>query len=163
MLTRIFSFPHPVNEVAARLVAGMVMLFTVTILITNIPWLMLFLAFGFLARVLAGPRFSPFALVATRMLIPLLGSPNKPVAGPPKRFAQAVGLVFSITALILHFGFGLVLETRIVLAILAFFAFLESVLSFCTGCFVFNYLIRWGLVPQTVCEKCNNLNLVKYS
>jgi uncharacterized membrane protein YesL len=161
MLTRMFVFPHPVNEVAARLVASMVFLFTVAILLANVPWLMFFLAFGFLARVSFGPRLSPFALIATRILIPLLGHPNKPVAGPPKRFAQTVGLVFSITALILHFGLGLVIEARIILAILGFFAFLESALSFCTGCFVFKYLMQWRLVPATICEKCNNFNLGK--
>ena len=35
-----FSFPHPVNEVAARWVAGMVVALTLTIIVTDLYWLM---------------------------------------------------------------------------------------------------------------------------
>ena len=41
---------------------------------------------------------------------------------------------------------------------LTVFAALESILGFCAGCFVFNYLIRWGLIPQSVCEACVNFD-----
>ena len=46
-----------------------------------------------------------------------------------------------------------------VLGGLVFFAALESIVGFCTGCFVFGYLMRWGVIPKEICEKCNNLNL----
>jgi hypothetical protein len=96
------------------------------------------------------------ALLATKGLVPLLGNPNKPVAGPPKRFAQAVGLAFSVTALVLHYGADLPTAATWVLGTLMFFATLEAIIGFCTGCFVFGYLMKFGLVPQETCETCNN-------
>ena len=147
------SFPNPVNETAARLVAAMVLALTIIILLSNQWWLSFILAYGFLARVLAGPTISPMGLLATRILAPRIGT-NKPVPGPPKRFAQAVGLVFSVAALIFHFAIGLTLVSQILLLILVLFAFLESVAGFCAGCFIFGYLIRIGLIPQSVCRAC---------
>ncbi len=158
-LSEVFSFPHPANEIAARMVAGMVVILALTIIVFDIRWLLFFLAYGFLARVLTGPTLSPLGLLATRGLVPLLGNPNKLVAGPPKRFAQFVGLVFSTTALIFIYPFGLQVAAEGVLAILAIFAALESFVGFCAGCFVFGYLMKWGLIPQETCERCNNLSL----
>ena len=155
----VFSFPHPVNEVAARMVAGMVVLLSLAIIAFDLPWLLFALVYGFLARVLTGPTLSPMGLLATRVLVPLLGNPARPVAGPPKRFAQTIGLGFSTVSLILFYAFGLTQAAYGVLGVLLAFATLESVLGFCAGCFVFGYLMRWGFVPAETCEKCNNLSL----
>ena len=95
-IREVFSFPHPVNEIAARWVAGMVVALTITIILTNQHWLMFILAYGFLARVLTGPKLSLMGLIATRVLVPMFGNREKIVAGPPKRFAQFIGLMFSI-------------------------------------------------------------------
>lgn len=158
-VSEVFSFPHPVNEYAARLVAGMVVVLTTSIIVFQIPGLMFVLGYGFLARVATGPTLSPMGLLATRVLVPLMGNKVKPTAGPPKRFAQAIGLGFSAAALLLYYAFGLSFAAYAVLGVLVFFAGLESIVGFCTGCFVFGYLMRWGIVPQDICEKCNNLNL----
>lgn len=160
-LGEVFSFPHPVNEVAARMVAGMVVLLSMVIIIFGLPWLLFVLAYGFLARVLTGPTLSPMGLLATRVVVPLLGNPARPTAGPPKRFAQAVGLGFSAGALILYYAFGLSQAAYGVLGVLLLFATLESVFGFCAGCFVFGYLMRWGLIPRETCEKCDNFTLAR--
>ena len=71
------------------------------------------------------------------------------MAGPPKRFAQGIGLAFSLTAL----GLTLVGEwgaAEIVLGLLATAALLESVLGLCLGCKAFALLIRLGVVPEAV-------------
>ena len=81
-------------------------------------------------------------------------------AGPPKQFAQAVGLAFTTAALVLTFGFGLPTAGTAVLAVLAVFAGLEAFAGFCMGCFVFAYLMRWGLVPEGTCLRCANLSFV---
>ena len=156
-LRQIFSFPNPVNEVAARVVAGMVVVLSLAILLTGQWWLAFLLAYGFLARVAAGPTLSPMGQLATRVIAPRIAKP-KPVPGPPKRFAQTVGLVISTTALLLHFVAGLSVAAGVVLAMLTFFAALESLFGFCAGCFIFNYLIRWGLIPQSVCDACVNFD-----
>ena len=153
----IFVFPNPVNEVAARIVAGMVVILSTIVLVTGQWWLMFLLAYGFLARVATGPTLSPMGLLATRVIAPRIAQPRL-VPGPPKRFAQTVGLIFSVTALVLHFVAGLSVAAGAVLAVLTVFAALESFLGFCAGCFVFNYMIRWGLVPKSVCEECLNFD-----
>ena len=149
----LFSFPNPVNEFSARFVAGMVSILTVATILTENEFVAGFLLYGFLARVATGPTLSPMGLLATRVIVPALGNPTKLVAGPPKRFAQTVGLAFSTTAfvmLILDF----ILIFQITLAILVIFALLESVVGFCAGCFVFKYLMKWKIIPQSVCESC---------
>ncbi len=153
-LRGIFSFPNPVNEIAARLVAAMVVVLSAAAIITEEPLLFVALTYGFVARVFTGPTLSPMGLLVTRVIVPALGNPNRPVAGPPKRFAQMVGLIFSMTALILLVGFEMVGPAKAVVAVLTLFAFLEAFVGFCAGCFVFGYLIRLGVVPQSVCQAC---------
>ena len=149
----IFSFPNPVNEIAARSVAAMVLALAVATIFTDEPWLFLFLVYGFVARVLTGPTMSPIGLIATRLIVPVLGIPEKPVPGPAKRFAQFVGLVVSII------GTGLFIWVspvagKSVIGLLAVFAALESGLGFCAGCFIFRYLMQWGLIPESICLEC---------
>ena len=97
----ILSFPNPVNEVAARSVAGMVLALALATILNGEPWLLLFLVYGVVARVLTGTTLSPIGLIATRLVVPLLNIPEKPVPGPPKRFAQFVGLVVSSVGAVL--------------------------------------------------------------
>ena len=123
-LQEVFSFPHPVNETAARLVAGMVVALSASIIVFEAYWLLPLLVYGFLARVLTGPTLSPMGLMASKVLAPRLNLPGKLVSGPPKRFAQTIGLLFSLTALILHFALGLSGAASIVLGILVVFAVL---------------------------------------
>ena len=159
MSTSIFEFPNPVNEVSARLVAAGVVVLALATILLDLPWLTVVLAYGFIARVLAGPRFSPLGLLVTKVLTPRLGFKEKLVAGPPKRFAQAVGVVFSVTAAVLAVGFGNTGAAYAVLGVLVFFALLESALGLCVGCKVFAVLMKLGIVPQEVCERCNNISL----
>ena len=149
----ILSFPNPVNEVAARSVAGMVLALALATILTGEPWLLFFLVYGFVARVLTGPTLSPIGLIATRMVVPLMNIPEKPVPGPPKRFAQFVGLVVSLVGAVLFIWVSPI-AGKSVLGVLAVFAALESGFGFCAGCFVFGYLMRWGLIPESVCLAC---------
>jgi hypothetical protein len=48
---RLLSFPNPVNEVSARLVAGGVALLSLLTIVLAQPWLTALIAYGFLARV----------------------------------------------------------------------------------------------------------------
>src|ERR1700683_2498793 len=95
-----FSFPNPVNEKAARVVAGVVLITVLVILATGWYWLLIPLTYGFWARVLTGPTLSPLGALAQRVIAPRLGPP-KHVPGPPKRFAQGMGTAMSTAALIL--------------------------------------------------------------
>jgi hypothetical protein len=78
------------------------------------------------------------------------------VPGPPKRFAQGLGVAFSVTALVLT-GLGYWTAAEVALGLLASAAFLESAFGLCLGCKVFAILMRVGLVPDEVCERCNDI------
>src|SRR5215207_5644960 len=153
----LFSFPNPVNEVSARLVAGGVLLLALATIASGQLWITAVIAYGFVARVLTGPTLSPLGQLVTRVITPRLPVAPKPVAGPPKRFAQGIGAVVSVTAAILGLGFGLGGEAYAVLGLLIAAATLESVFAFCIGCQLFAALMRLGVVPEAVCERCNDI------
>jgi len=89
---RIFSFPNPVNEVSARIVAAGVVTMALAAIVFDARWLTVVLAYGFIARVLTGPTLSPLGQLVTRVVTPRLGVAPRLVSGPPKRFAQAIGV-----------------------------------------------------------------------
>ena len=62
-----FTFPNPVNEKAARVVAGVVAVTGLIILATGAYWLLIPVAYGFWARVLTGPTLSPLARFAMKV------------------------------------------------------------------------------------------------
>ncbi len=145
------------NEKAARTVAAGVVVLSILGAITGWWIVLLVLAAGFAARVAGGPRFSPLGQLATKVIAPRLGA-AKLVPGPPKRFAQAIGLGFSGAALILNL-IGLQGISTVLLVILAIFATLESVVGFCAGCFAFGQLMRAGVIPADTCEACADISL----
>lgn len=154
----LFAFPNPVNEKAARVVAGVVLILTLGILATGFYWLLIPLAYGFWARVLTGPTLSPLGWAAQNVVAPRLGE-KKPVPGPPKRFAQAIGAAFATAAMVV----GLVLGDHAVadglLVVLAIAAGLESIFAICLGCHAFALLMRAGVVPERVCAECADIRL----
>lgn len=156
-LREVFSFPNPVNEVSARLVAAGVVVMAVATIVFDQPWLTLVLAYGFIARVLTGPKLSPLGQLVTRVITPRLGIAPRLTAGPPKRFAQAIGAGFTITAAVLAVGFNQRGAAYVVLGLLIVAATLEAALGFCLGCKIFGLLMRAGVIPDEVCERCNNI------
>jgi hypothetical protein len=156
----LFTFPDPVNEVSARLVAGGVMLMALAAIVFDQPWLTVVLAYGFVARVLTGPTLSPLGQLVTKVITPRLRVAPRLVPGPPKRFAQGIGVVFSVTAAVLAVGLGLRGAGYIVLAMLATAATLESVFGYCLGCKAFAMLMRAGVIPREVCERCADFSAV---
>ena len=156
----LFSFPNPVNEVAARTVAAGVValcLLTLGLLMLDLPagWALGILAYGFVARVLTGPTPSPLGQLAVRVVAPRLAGPC-PVPGPPKRFAQAIGATLSVPALISYLA-GATVPVLALVSMIAVAAVLESAFALCLGCTIFGRLQAVGLVPITVCEACNDV------
>lgn len=157
-LRELFEFPNPVNDYAARSTAGLVIVLAVVAIAVNHPVVYGLLALGFALRVAAGPRFSLFGQLSVRVIAPKVWRRTKLVPGPPKRFAQTVGLAFSVTALVLSLtGFGL--AAQIVVGALIAAAFLEFAFGLCLGCVAFGYLQRAGVIPADVCEACNDISL----
>ena len=156
-MARWFDFPNPVDEVSARLVATGVVLLASTVLLSGSGWLLALLTFGFVARVLSGPRFSPLGRFVTRVLRPRLPIAPRLVPGPPKRFAQGIGAAFSGTASILVLV-GSTTAAGVVLVMLLVAASLEGFAGLCLGCKVFALLMRIGVVPESVCAECNDIS-----
>ncbi len=157
-MSSLFRFPDPVNEISARLVAAGVVVMTALFLATGIEWLLLVVAYGFLARVLAGPKISPLALFVTRVIEPRLPIEPRPTPGPPKRFAQGIGATLSVAAVVSYFALGLTPVAYVFIAAILVAASLESFAGFCLGCRMFGILMRVGVIPESVCEACADIS-----
>ena len=156
-MAAVFSFPNPVNEKAARVVAGVVLVTVLAILGTGAYWLLIPLTYGFWARVLTGPTLSPLGWTAQNVIAPRLGG-KKPVPGPPKRFAQGMGAVMATAALVLGLILGHDTAADVILGVFVIAAGLESIFAVCLGCQVFAALMRVGLIPASVCEECADIS-----
>jgi hypothetical protein len=157
LVKRLFSFPNPVNDVSARVVATGVVILAVTTLILDQPWITALLAYGFVARVATGPTLSPLGQFATRVAAPLLPFEAKLVDGPPKRFAQSMGAVFTVSAALLALVFDQKDVAYVLLALLLIPASLEAFAGYCIGCKIFGLLIRADLIPASVCANCADI------
>jgi hypothetical protein len=155
---RLFTFPDPVNETSARLVAAGVVLMGVAVALLDQHWLLALLAYGFVARVLSGPRFSPLGRVVTQFVTPRLPVRHRLVPGPPKRFAQGIGAVLSVAALVAHLGFGATGLAEVLVGAIVAAAMLEAVFAFCLGCVIFGWLIRVGALPESACADCADIS-----
>jgi len=150
----LFSFPNPVNETSARTVAAVVAVLAVVAVAFQQGWLLPVLAYGFVARALTGPKLSPLALVATRVVTPRLHLSHRYSPGPAKRFAQSIGAAFTVTASLLWYAAGQHTAALALVGVIALFASLESGFGLCVGCKAFFLGMRLGIVPPSVCEDC---------
>jgi hypothetical protein len=162
-MKKLFSFPNPVNDAAARTVATGVVVHCVLALITNAAWLLIPLTYGVAARVATGPTLSPLGRFATEFAAPRIEKTAslrhiaRLLPGPPKRFAQGVGLVFSGSATIVWLTAGWA-AARWILLPLTVAASLEAFLGLCLGCTAFGWLMKIGLIPASVCADCADLS-----
>ena len=156
-MSRLFRFPNPVNDAAARTVAIGVVTMCVVALATNWAWILVPLTYGFLARVASGPTLSPLGQFATRLAAPRLRAWHKSVAGPPKRFAQGIGAVLTLASTITWLAVSWS-AARWFLIPLVVAAGLEGFAGFCLGCAAFGWLIHFGLVPEAICAECGDLS-----
>lgn len=152
-----FSFPNPVNETSARVVASGVVAMAATAVLADQLWLTVPLTYGFAARVATGPRLSPLGRVATEVVTPRIRAEHKFSPGPPKRMAQGLGLAMSSAALLLNYRYRRAGAAKAVLAVLVGAAGLEAGMGLCLGCKMFQLGMRVGLVPPRVCEECNDI------
>ena len=147
----IFRFPEQVNEVGARIVAGVVAVFAAISLAWPSPWLIGVLALGFLLRVGWGPTFSLLARFAM-FVAPFIAEP-RPMPGKPKRFAQGIGASMTVLSTVFAasgFAFG----AQVLMGILFVCATLESVFGICLGCWMYAQGQRRGWIAADACDVC---------
>ncbi len=152
------SFPNPVNETSARLVAAGVVAQAVLLLVFREWWLLVPLTYGFAARVATGPTLSPLGQFVTRVATPVLehrlqqadaSFRSRQMPGPPKRFAQAVGLGFTVAASVAWLV-GAPAISLVLIGVLAVAATLEAALALCLGCIAYSAI--WG------CADCDDIS-----
>ena len=97
-------------------------------------------------------------MLVTKVITPRLAVAPRWVPGPPKRFAQGVGALVSTTAAVLALGLQLDGAAYGLLGLLIAAATLEAVFAFCVACSTFGFLMRVGLIPKAVCERCSDIH-----
>ena len=157
-LRTLVSFPNPVNETSARLVAAGVVVQALVFLVVREWWVLVPLTFGFLARVATGPTLSPVGQFVTRVATPAVETRlrgrnanfhSRQVPGPPKRFAQAIGLAFTASSSVAWI-LGAPVVAIVLIGLLAVAATLESVFAICLGCIAYSAI--WG------CADCDDIS-----
>jgi hypothetical protein len=101
---------------------------------------------AFLVGTVAGPHRTPWALIFKKFLRPRLGAPKELEDAAPPRFAQGVGLVFTVVALVGYLS-GATLLGAIATGFALAAAFLNAVFGYCLGCEV--YLLARRLAPAS--------------
>ena len=150
----LIGFPNPVDEVSARLVAATVVALSIVTVVSQQGWMCAVITFGFMLRVLSGPKLSPIGLIVTRVIRPRLAIEPRECPGPPKRFAQAIGLSVSGAAAVAWLGFGDETVGTVLMCVLIAAASLEAFVGLCLGCKIFGVLMKLGVIPEPVCERC---------
>jgi hypothetical protein len=90
---------------------------------------------------LGGLRMAPYGWVYRALVRPRLGPPTELEEEAPPRFAQTVGLVFGVVALVAALlGWTAVAVASVALALVA--AFLNAAFGYCLGCEMYLLLRR---------------------
>ena len=153
---RISRFPNIVDDVSVRLIAAVILVLAVVALAAHQWWLYAALAADFVLRAGWGPSASPVAILVNRWIRPRVAAKPRYTAGPPKRFAAAVGAVFIVSATVLWLA-GTSVPVILIGAIMVVFPALESIAGICVGCIVFGWLMRLGVIPESVCLECADI------
>jgi hypothetical protein len=124
-----------------RFGALITMVVLAVVLITSSYWLLAAQALVFAVSVVFGLRNSPYGLIYRVLVRPRLGPPAELEAEAPPRFAQGVGLVFSIIGII-GYAAGVVPLGMAATAAGLVAAFLNGVFGLCLGCEMYLYIRR---------------------
>jgi hypothetical protein len=103
------------------------------VLITGSGWLLAVQALVFAAGAVFGLRYSPYGVLYRTLIRPRLGPPRELEPDAPLRFAQAVGLVFTVAG-VAGYAAGLTLLGVVATAAALVAAFLNGAFGFCLGC-----------------------------
>ncbi len=126
--------PSPLVDVRApRFAAGLTSAVLAVALLTGSGWLVAAQALVFAVGALAGLRFSPYGLLFRTLVAPRLGPVREREPEAPPRFAQLVGLLFTVVG-----ATGYLLGAPALGAVATGFALVAALLNaatgFCLGC-----------------------------
>jgi len=112
-----------------------------TALATNSIWVIIAQAVVFAIGAIKGPQFTPYAFIYKTLVKPRLkgDAPTEDVR--PPQFAQNVGLLFALTAIVgITTGIDALFIVATAFALAA--AFLNAAFNFCLGCEIYLLLLR---------------------
>lgn len=111
-------------------------------------WLLVALVALFAWGAFAGVARHPFGLLFKAVIRPRLSPPSELEDSRPPTFAQGVGLVVTLTGVVLAlFGFAVAVPIAAAAAFIA--AFFNAAFGYCLGCQLYLLLVRARLIPQT--------------
>jgi hypothetical protein len=112
-----------------------------TALATNNVWVIIAQAAVFAIGAFKGPQFTPYAFIYKTLVKPRLKGDAPAADVRPPQFAQSVGLLFALTAIVgLTTGIDALFLVATAFALAA--AFLNAAFNFCLGCEVYLLLLR---------------------
>ncbi len=110
-------------------------------LVTSNFWVIAFQAIVFAIGAIRGPQFTPYAFIFKKLIKPALKSTPTFEDVKPPQFAQSVGLVFALTAVITSIaGADWLFSLAVGFALAA--AFLNAAFNFCLGCQMYLLILR---------------------
>jgi hypothetical protein len=110
-------------------------------LVTSSVWVITFQTLVFAIGALRGPQFTPYALIFKKVIKPRLKSTATLEDVRPPQFSQAVGLAFTLVAIIgSATGASGVFTVAVGFALAA--AFLNAAFNFCLGCQMYLLILR---------------------
>ncbi|WP_129668418.1 DUF4395 domain-containing protein [Phytoactinopolyspora endophytica] len=119
-----------------RLAAVVTTVVLAAVLITGSAWLLALQAVVFAVAVLRGPSRSPYGYLYIKLVRPRLKPPAELEDPMPPRFAQAVGLGFSVIGLAGYLS-GVTAIAYVAVGAALAAAFLNAAFGFCLGCEVY--------------------------
>lgn len=131
--------PERVDENRVRVTAlGVILMMGVFFLTGNVLFPALLIV-DFFIRAFSRLPYSPLSWLAHKLVM-VIGTKPVLIDKAPKIFAARIGLLFTVIITVASFlGFGLL--ANIMGATLVLFAFLECGLNFCTGCWVYTFIV----------------------
>lgn len=110
-------------------------------LVTGSVWVVIAQALVFAIGATKGPQFTPYAFIYRSLIKPRLKSALRTEDVRPPKFAQSIGLLFAIVAIIgAVTGTSVVFTVAVAGALAA--AFLNAAFDFCLGCQMYLLLLR---------------------
>jgi hypothetical protein len=131
-----------------RFGALITMVVFIVVLLTSSVWLLAVQALFFAVGAVLGLPRSPYGLVYRWLIRPRLGPPGELEAAAPPRFAQGVGLVFSVVGVIGYAaGVGGLGMAAVAAGLVS--AFLNGIFGLCLGCEMYLHIRRiWPGRPE---------------
>ncbi len=112
-----------------------------TALATSNLWVIVAQAIVFAIGAFRGPQFTPYAAIFRNVVKPRLKSEVVTEDVRPPQFAQSVGLLFALTAIVGSLtGISAIFIIAVSFALAA--AFLNAAFNFCLGCEIYLLILR---------------------